>query len=35
MPRYLTLASVSITKPALGEVTVTVSTGVNAAVYDK
>src|SRR3954468_23641166 len=33
MPRYLTLASLSITRPARGEVTVTVSVDVKAAVY--
>jgi hypothetical protein len=32
MPRYFTLASVSITKPARGEVTVTMSTEVKVAV---
>src|SRR3954466_10946049 len=35
IPRYLTFASLSITKPARGDVTVTVSVGVNAAVYAK
>ena len=34
-PRYLTLASLSITKPARGDVTVTESVGVNAALYAK
>ena len=32
IPRYLTLASFSITRPARGAVTVTVSVRVNAAV---
>jgi hypothetical protein len=32
MPRYLTLASVSITRPARGDITVTVSVEVKAEV---
>ena len=32
MPRYLTFASVSITRPARGDVTVTESVDVKAAV---
>lgn len=35
MPRYFTFASRSITRPARGAVRLTVSVGVNAAVYDK
>ncbi|CFS33253.1 Uncharacterised protein [Mycobacterium tuberculosis] len=35
MPRYLTLAPFSITRPALGDDTVTVSVDVKAAVYER
>ena len=35
MPRYFTLASRSITRPARSDITVTVSTDVKNAVYDR
>ena len=35
MPRYLTLAPFSITSPARGAATVTVSVDVKAAVYER